>query len=101
MASGSNTPSAYSLINRRVAFPVAQRYYATIARSGSARDITAVYEIQTMPRKPAPKRDDPEQSKRFIETAEEVGATDDSALERAFKKIIPAKRNSSQKRGQD
>lgn len=41
-----------------------------------------------MPRKPAPKPDDPEQSKRFIETAEQVGAdTDDEALERAFKKI--------------
>ena len=43
-----------------------------------------------MPRKPS-KPDDPAQSKRFIETAEEVGAdTDDAALERAFKKIIPA-----------
>jgi hypothetical protein len=41
-----------------------------------------------MPRKPS-KPDDPEQSKRFIETAEEVGAdADDEALERAFKKII-------------
>lgn len=40
-----------------------------------------------MPRKPS-KPDDAEQSKRFIETAEEVGAdTDDAALERAFKKI--------------
>jgi hypothetical protein len=40
-----------------------------------------------MPRKPS-KPDDPEQSKRFIETAEEVGAdADDEALERAFKKI--------------
>lgn len=39
-----------------------------------------------MPRKPT-KPDDPEQSKRFIETAEEVGAdTDDGALERALKK---------------
>jgi hypothetical protein len=44
-----------------------------------------------MGRKPAPKPDDSEQSKRFIETAEEVGAdTDDQALERAFKKIAPA-----------
>jgi len=43
-----------------------------------------------MPRKPT-KPDDPEQSKRFIETAEEVGATDDEALERAFKKIVPSK----------
>jgi hypothetical protein len=42
-----------------------------------------------MPRKPNPPRDDPEQSKRFIETAEEVGAdTDDEALERAFKRIV-------------
>jgi hypothetical protein len=42
-----------------------------------------------MTSKPAPKPDDAEQSKRFIETAEEVGAaTDDAALERAFKKII-------------
>jgi hypothetical protein len=40
-----------------------------------------------MGRKPT-KPDDAEQSKRFIETAEEVGAdTDDKALERAFKKI--------------
>ena len=44
-----------------------------------------------MPRKPT-KPDDPEQSKRFIETAEEVGAdTDDAALERAFKKIAVRK----------
>lgn len=42
-----------------------------------------------MGRKPS-KPADPEQSKRFIETAEEVGATDDAALERAFKKIVPA-----------
>lgn len=43
-----------------------------------------------MPRKPVPKPDDPKQSKRFIETAKEVGAdTDDEALERAFKKIVP------------
>jgi len=41
-----------------------------------------------MGRKPAPKPDDPTQSKRFMEIAEEVGAdTDDAALERAFKKI--------------
>ena len=40
-----------------------------------------------MPRKRTPKPDDPEQSKRFIETAEEVGADDDAeALERALKK---------------
>lgn len=45
-----------------------------------------------MPRKPS-KPDDPEQSKRFVETAEEVGADrDDEALERAFKKIAPQTR---------
>jgi hypothetical protein len=41
-----------------------------------------------MPRKPAPPPDDPKQSKRFIDTATEVEADDDKALERAFKKII-------------
>jgi hypothetical protein len=45
-----------------------------------------------MPRKPT-KPDDPQQSKRFIETAEEVGADDEKALDRAFReKIAPAKR---------
>jgi hypothetical protein len=45
-----------------------------------------------MSRKPVPKPDDPKQSKRFVETAEEVGAdTDDEALERAFKKIAQPK----------
>jgi hypothetical protein len=40
-----------------------------------------------MPRKPKPPPDDPEQSKRFIEIADEVGANDDSeALESALKK---------------
>jgi hypothetical protein len=40
-----------------------------------------------MPGKPT-KPDDSEQSKRFIETAEQVGAdVDDEALERAFKRI--------------
>ncbi len=39
-----------------------------------------------MPKKPE-KRDDPEQSKRFIETAEQVGADDEEALEQVFKRI--------------
>ena len=43
-----------------------------------------------MGRKSNPKPDDPDQSKRFVDLAEEVGAdTDDAALERAFKKIAP------------
>jgi hypothetical protein len=50
-----------------------------------------------MPRKPT-KHDDPEQSKRFMEIAEEVGAdTDDAALERAFKKIVPQRKETSEK----
>jgi methylphosphotriester-DNA--protein-cysteine methyltransferase len=40
-----------------------------------------------MARKPNPKPDDAEQSKRFIETAEQVGADNEEALEKAFKKI--------------
>lgn len=44
-----------------------------------------------MARKSQPKPDDLEQSKRFIKTAEEVGADDDKALERALKKIAPSK----------
>jgi len=45
-----------------------------------------------MPRKPASKHDDPEQSKRFIETAKEVGADEDAgALERAFGEIVKRK----------
>jgi hypothetical protein len=43
-----------------------------------------------MPRKPSQKPDDPAQSKRFIETAEQVGADDDDALERAFERITPS-----------
>jgi hypothetical protein len=50
-----------------------------------------------MPSRPT-KPDDPEQSKRFFQTAEEVGAdTDDKALERALKKIAPLKKEASQK----
>jgi hypothetical protein len=50
-----------------------------------------------MPPKSA-KPDDREQSKRFIETAKEVGADEDAeALERAFKRIVPQKRGASQK----
>jgi hypothetical protein len=46
-----------------------------------------------MPRKPKPPPDDPEQSKRFIETAREIG-TDESGerFERSLEKILPVKR---------
>lgn len=50
-----------------------------------------------MPRKPT-KPDDPEQSKRFIETAEEANADDDKALERAFSKITSSRLDKSQKK---
>ena len=55
--------------------------------------------LTIMGRKPEPKPDDPEQSKRFIETAEEVGADDEGALERAFKKIAPERRPANDSNG--
>lgn len=50
-----------------------------------------------MSKEPTPKRepkpDDPEQSKRFLETAKEVGADiDTKAFDRALKKIAPSKK---------
>jgi len=43
-----------------------------------------------MPRKPQPKSDDAEQSKRFVETAREIGADESKeGFERAFKKVVP------------
>jgi hypothetical protein len=48
-----------------------------------------------MPRKPTPKPDNPEQSKRFIETAKGIEADETrEGAERAFKKVAkpPARR---------
>lgn len=46
-----------------------------------------------MPRKPAPKPDDPAQSKRFEQAAREVEAEQDlEAFDRAFKKVALSKR---------
>ncbi len=51
-----------------------------------------------MPRKPARKPDDPEQSKRFIEKAREIEVDESGeAFERAFKKIIPPRTDSAEK----
>jgi hypothetical protein len=50
-----------------------------------------------MPRKTT-KHDDPEQSKRFIETAEEVSADDEDAMERAFKRIALSKQKPPKQR---
>ena len=42
-----------------------------------------------MPRKPNPKWEDPEESKRFFETAKAVEASDDPAeFDRALKKVV-------------
>lgn len=44
-----------------------------------------------MPREAKPKPDDPAQSKRFIETAREIGASEDpKEFDRAFEKITRA-----------
>ena len=41
-----------------------------------------------MPRKPKPKHDDPEESKRFLETAKAAGVSDDAKdFERALKRV--------------
>jgi hypothetical protein len=59
-------------------------------------DLKAIYATRPlMPRKPAPKPDDPEQVKRFIETARAAGADEDfKAFDRAFKKVVSVKRKS-------
>jgi hypothetical protein len=45
-----------------------------------------------MPRKPKPPSDDPEQSKRFIKAAREIGADESpEAFERVFRKIVRSK----------
>lgn len=45
-----------------------------------------------MRRKPKTKNDDPEEYKRFLETAKAVEADEDpKAFDRAFKRIVPAK----------
>ena len=49
-----------------------------------------------MGRKPSPKPDDPEQSKRFIQAAREAGADEsEEAAERAFKKVTKRKSSPS------
>ena len=51
--------------------------------------------MRPMPRKPKPTRDDPEQYKRFLETAKKVEADKNpEAFERAFKKVVKAKHQS-------
>jgi hypothetical protein len=46
-----------------------------------------------MPRKPEPKPDDPEESKRFIDMAREVEADEtEEGADRAFKKVVAPSR---------
>jgi hypothetical protein len=46
-----------------------------------------------MPRKTAPKQDDPEQVKRFIKAAREIGVDEGlGAFEKALKKVVPPKK---------
>lgn len=49
-----------------------------------------------MPRKPKPKPDNPEQSKRFIDMAREIeadeGESGRDAFERVLEKVVPVKR---------
>jgi hypothetical protein len=53
-----------------------------------------------MPRKPAPKPDNPEQFKRFIETARQVEIDESAgALDRALDRVIPRNRKRSPKNG--
>ena len=48
--------------------------------------------LRAMPRKPNPKWDDPDQSKRFLETAKTVEASaDPKDFDRALKAIAPHK----------
>jgi hypothetical protein len=51
-----------------------------------------------MAKNPKPKADDPEQSKRFIETAKELGTDEDpNAFDRAFKAVAQKRPVSSSK----
>jgi hypothetical protein len=53
-----------------------------------------------MPRKPKPKPDDPEESKRFIDMAREVGAEEPSPdFERVFRKVAEQPKGNPPKAG--
>lgn len=52
--------------------------------------------VSSMPRKPKPKWDDPEESKRFLEAAKAAEASNDPKdFERAFNKIVPKSKSPS------
>jgi hypothetical protein len=52
--------------------------------------------FSAMTKKPQRTKDDPEQSKRFIEAAREAEADEsEEGAERAFKKVVPSKQPTS------
>lgn len=58
------------------------------AKGEQTADSCSLEKEATMARKPIPKPDDPEQSKRFVDMAKEVGAGEDAeSLDRAIKKF--------------
>jgi len=55
-----------------------------------------------VPRKPAPKPDNPAQYKRFLETAREVGAEEPGeAVDRLFDQVARSKPAAKPKRGEN
>jgi len=53
---------------------------------------TSIHYLTSVPRKPKPPPDDPEQSKRFIDMAREIGAdATKEEFERVFKKVVAPK----------
>jgi len=79
------TPAARSASRDQTKLPSVEKTQTFIA-------ITSYWSYyDRMARKPERKPDDPEQSKRFKETAKELEANDKTALGRAFKKIATSK----------
>lgn len=63
-----------------------------------AQAATLEEEAMSTKAKPPPKRDDPEQSKRFEETAREVEADESGKdFQRAIKAVVPTKRPTPKK----
>lgn len=55
-----------------------------------------------MPRKSAQKQDDPEQVKRFVKTAREIGVDESpGAFQKGLKKVVPPGRTKPRANGQN
>jgi hypothetical protein len=60
-----------------------------VVRLATRRNRTGPSIVVDMPRKPKPPPDDPEQFKRFIDMAREIGADESpDALDRALEKVV-------------